>query len=454
MRKSFILLLPVLFISVHLFGQGKTIDEIVGVVGDEIILYSDVQIQKNQLKQQGYKGDISDCDILEQILMEKLMLNQAKIDSVEVTDDMVNSELEKRLQVFIDQIGSKEKLEAYYGKTMSEIREEFFTVLRDQILVQRMQGQISEGVNVTPQDVQEFYNSLPQDSLPFINASVEMAQIVKYPEISLAETERVRKRLREFKEAVASGKEEFETLAALYSEDPGSSSKGGNLGMKPRGTWVPEFDAVAFNLKDGEVSAPFKTDYGWHILQMVERRGEMYDANHILLIPKTSSFELLQAKASLDSIRNLVVRDSISFALAASKFSDDERSKNQNGMMVNVGKGSTIFEMSELDPALFLAIDTLSMGEVSGAFFFQNENREKGYRVVKLISRTQPHRANMKDDYQTLQNMTTQKLRSSNMDDWVARHIDQTYIKVNTMYADCKFHYPWTAPKDEKSAIK
>lgn len=454
MRKNGFILFFTLAVVSAVFGQGgKTIDEIVGVVGDEIILYSDIQIQKNQLKQQGYFDKVSDCDILEQLLLEKLLLNQAKLDSIEVTDDMVNLELEKRLQVFINQIGSQEKLEAYYGKTMEEIREDFFNVLKDQILVQRMQGEIASGLNVTPQDVKDFYNSIPADSLPFINASVEMAQIVKYPEVSVSETERVRNRLRQFKKAVEAGEEDFETLAALYSEDPGSASKGGSLGMKPRGTWVPEFDAVAFKLKNGEVSAPFKTDYGWHILQLVERRGEMYNANHILLVPKTTAAQLTRAETELDSIRNLIVRDSVSFPLAASKYSDDERSKNQNGMIVNVGQGTTIFEMNELDPGLFLAIDTLEVGEISGAFYFENQNREKGYRIVKLISKTKPHRANLVEDYQILQQMASQKLQSEHMDDWVLHHLQRTYVKLNKDFADCDFQYPWSEPKEKMSGL-
>lgn len=451
MRKISILLISVLYSLVHVYGQGgQTVDEIVGVVGNEIILYSDIQIQKNQILQRGFTGSIDDCDILEQLLTEKLMLHQAKVDSIEVTDDMVNTELEKRLQVFINQIGSEEKLEAYYGKSMEEIREDFFGVLKDQILVQRMQAQISEGLNVTPLDVKKFFNSIPPDSLPFVNASVELAQIVKYPEISVLEIERVRNRLRKFKDLVEKGEDDFETLAALYSEDPGTAAKGGNLGMKPRGTWVPEFDAVAFNLDDGEISSPFKTDYGWHILEMIERRGEMYNANHILLIPKTSSAELIRAKTKLDSIRNLIVRDSISFALAASRFSDDERSKNQNGMIVNVGKGSTIFEMDELDPSVFLAIDTLEVGEMSGAVYYESPSREKGYRILKLISKTKPHRANMRDDYQTLQNMATQKLQSENMEEWVRLHIDRTYVNVNKEYTDCTFHHPWLKPEENR----
>ena len=268
-----------------------------------------------------------------------------------------------------------------------------------------------------------------------------MAQIVKYPEVSRSEIERVRNKLRDFKQQAESGRDDFETLAALYSQDPGSSPKGGNLGMQPRGTWVPEFDAVAFNLKDGEISAPFKTDYGWHIMQMIERRGELYNANHILLVPQTTSKELSTAQTELDSIRNLVVRDSISFAFAASKYSDDERSKNQNGMMVNNAKGSTIFEMDELDPTIFMAIDTLEIGQVSNAIYFQGDNREKGYRILKLVSETEPHRANLKDDYQALQNQASQKLSAENMDSWVNQKISQTYIKIVEAYGDCDFDY-------------
>jgi peptidyl-prolyl cis-trans isomerase SurA len=430
-------------------AQPQMIDEIVAVVGDEIVLYSDIQIQKNQIKASGYNATITDCEVLGDILFEKLMLNQGKVDSVEVSEEMVNSELEKRLAVFIGQIGSQEALEEYYGKSIAEIREEFFDVLEDQIMVQRMEGQISSAVNVTPNDVQSFFNSIPPDSLPFINASVEIAQIVIIPSASVIEIERVRGKLNEYKEGVETGAEDFETLAVLYSDDPGSSAKGGKLGMQSRGTWVPEFDEVAFKLKDGEISAPFKTDYGWHIMQMVERRGEMYNANHILLIPKITSIELNEAKAEIDSIRTLVLRDSLSFAFAASKFSDDERSKNQNGMLVNSAKGSTIFEIDELDPTLFLVIDTMEVGEVSKSFYYQGQGRERGYKIVKLMTETDPHRANMEDDYQIMQSMTTERLRAIAIEEWVTDHIQSTYIKLVETYQTCDFNYPWNKPTDD-----
>ncbi len=450
MRKYLIALLPLLCFCHQLMAQPQTIDEIVGVVGNEIVLYSDIQIQKNQIKAQGYQGDITDCQVLEEILFEKLLLNQAKVDSIEVTDDLVNTELNKRISVFVRQIGSEKALEEYYGKSMEEIREEFFDVLKDQLLVQRMEGQISADLNITPSDVQDFYNSIPKDSLPFISASVEMAMIAKYPKPSTEEVERVRQRLRDFKEQAETGKNDFETLAVLYSEDPGSATKGGTLGLKPRGTWVPEFDAVAFGLEEGQISSPFKTDYGFHIMKMKERRGEMYDANHILLIPKVNANQLMAAKTELDSVHALVVRDSISFAFAANKYSEDERTKNQNGAMVNPATGSTIYEMEELDPTLFLTIDTLDVGGVSNSVFFQGANREKGYRLIKLISRTEPHRANLTDDYQSMQSMASEKFRAQKMDGWMRDRIRETHVKINKNYTDCTFGYPWISDEGEQ----
>ncbi len=449
-KNLFVLAISILCLVSKGKGQDGVIDEIVAVVGAEIILYSDIQIQKNQIKSQGYSIDITDCQVLEELLFEKLLLNQGKVDSLEVPESMVEGELNKRLSVFIRQIGSEEKLEEYYGKSIGEIKEEFREVLRDQIMVQRMESEITASLNVTPNDVQQYFNQIPKDSLPFISASVELAQIVKYPAADLGEVERVRKRLREFKEDVETGKEDFETLAVLYSDDPGSSSKGGNLGMQSRGTWVPEFDAVAFNLDEGEISTPFKTDYGWHIMQMVERRGEMYDANHILIVPKVTAKELSIAKTELDSIRTLVSRDSLSFEFAAAKFSDDERTKNQNGLLMNQAKGSTIWEIEELDPTLFLAIDTLELNEMTKSFYFQGQGREKGYRIVKLVGQTEPHRANMKDDYQNLQAMASERLKGELMDKWVREHIEKTYIKLNEGYSSCNFGYPWKKEENFK----
>ncbi len=436
-------------------ASAQVVDEVIAVTGNEIVLYSDVRMQMNQLKAQGYKANLDECTVLEDILTEKLMLNQAKVDSLEVTDAAVEIELGRRMEVFIRQIGSVEALEAYYQKSMEEIREDFFEVLKDQMLVRRMQGEVTADVNVTPADVENFYNSIPADSLPYINASVEMAQIVKYPEVSREEIERIRERLRSFKQQVEAGEYDFETLAALYSEDPGSAAKGGSLGMKPRGTFVPEFDAVAYSLKEGDISAPFKTDFGYHIMQMVEMRGEMYEANHILLVPKTSTNALHRARTQLDTIRAYVTADTLSFAFAANKYSDDERTRNQNGIIVNLSTGSTLFEIDELDPTLFLAIDTLEAGEITQPFFFQNPaTQQKGYRIVKLLRRTQPHRANPVDDYAYLQEAATQAMSNQEVERWLRETIGSSYVRIDERYHGCAFKLPWLKEVDTKAEAK
>lgn len=430
------------------------IDKIIVVLGNEIILNSDVQLQKEQIRAQGYSGEVSDCAVLEEILYEKLLLNQAKLDSVEVTDDMVQTELDKRIRIFVQQIGSIEALEEYYGKSIAEIREEFGDVLRDQLLVQRMEGEITADVNVTPKDVRLYFESIPKDSLPYMNATVEMAQIVIYASSNIGEENRVKEKLRQYKEEVETGKNDFETLAVLYSEDPGSAVKGGELGLQSRGTFVPEFDAVAFGLKEGQVSSPFKSDYGYHIMQMVELRGEQYNARHILLKPKITAEELDNSLAELDSIRGLVKMDSLTFEQAANRFSDDERSKNQNGYIVNENTGSTVYEMDQIDPQLFQTIDTLEVDEYSKPAFYQSPDGKKGFRIIKLNNRTEPHRANLREDYQAMQNAASQSLRKQIVDKWMREKIAHTYLKMDEDYKDCAFNYLWIKDQGETKSIK
>ena len=434
----------------QLLAQPRVVDEIVAVVGGEIVLQSDVQIQKNQLLQQGYPAADA-CDILEQLLFEKLLLNQAKIDSIEVTDEMLGSELEKRINVFVRQIGSEEALEAYYKKSISEIKEEFRDILRDQMMVQQMQQKITSDVNVTPSDVQAYFKQLPADSLPYVNASVEMQQIVISPEPTLQEITNVREQLLKMRDQVLNGEYEFETLAVLYSDDPGSSAKGGELGLQPRGTFVPEFDAVAFKLSPGEISKPFKTEYGYHIMQLIERRGEMYNARHILLIPKISSADLSKAQAKLDSVATLIMNDSLTFAQAALRFSTDSRTKNQNGQMVNQATGSSVYEMDELDPQLFLIIDKLEVGEFSKPTYFQNATGKKGYRIIKLTNRTEPHRANLEQDYQMIQNAARQHLNQEAMEEWAVQKTENTYVRVADKYGECNLSEIWKKNSGDKT---
>lgn len=427
----------------------KVIDGIIATVGDEIVLRSDLENQKIQMRSQGMRmSKDADCGVMEDLLYEKLLLHQGGVDSVEVSEAQIQSEMDKRLNVFIEQIGSREKLEEYYGKSLSEIKEEFSEVLRKQMVVQQMQQRITQDVKVTPSQVREFFNQLPEDSLPFINAQVEVAHIVKYPPENFDENRRVRNKLREYREEILSGEKDFATIAVLYSEDPGSAVRGGELGMQSRGTFVPEFDAVALSLAEGEISDVFETQYGFHIMQVMEKLGEKYNARHILLKPRVSQADLMKAKAELEDIRKLIMSDSLTFAQAAVRYSDDEDSKNQNGNIINPSTGSSRFEMSELDPQIFLSIDTMKVGQVSNPAFFQRRDGRKAYRLIQLRLRTEPHRANLRDDYQIIQEAARGQMSGEAISEWIHNRIRVTYIDIDESFHTCPFEYDWAKIPD------
>ncbi len=427
--------------------QLQIIDEVVAVVGGEIILASDIGSQLAQMKQ-AYNVSVTDsCEVIEDLLLEKLMLHHAKIDSVEVSDQQVENELDRRIRYFVNQIGSEKKLEEYYKKSIVEIKEEFREVLRNQLRIQSMQGQIQGQVKITPAEVKEYFDAIPVDSLPLINSQVEYAQVVVYPGENKAEVKRVRDKLNGFVEEVKGGKD-FSTLAVLYSEDPGSAAQGGELGMSAKGTFVPEFDAVALSLADGEISKPFKTQFGYHIMQMIERRGESYNARHILLKPKMKPADLAKAKAKVDSIIGLIEKKEFSFEEAAEKFSMDEMSKNSGGVVVSE-RGSPRFDMQELDAQTFLVIDKMSKGDISEAALVTEQSGKQGYRTIKLIERTEPHRANLKEDYQLIQDAASQENRNMVLKTWVEKKVAITYVKLDSGLRQCSTQFNWIKDEDE-----
>lgn len=429
--------------------EAKTIDGIIGVVGDEIILRSDLENQKIQAVAQGMTlSKNPDCSVFEDLLYEKLLLHQGGVDSVEVTEGQINAELDKRINAFIEQIGSREKLEEYYGKSISEIRNEFYDLLEKQMIVQQMQYKITQDVKVTPAQVRDYFNTLPEDSLPLINAEVEVAHIVKYPPENFEENRRVRSKLREYREQILKGDRDFATIAVLYSEDPGSAVKGGELGLQSRGTFVAEFDAVGLSLREGEISDVFETQYGFHIMQLIERRGEKYNARHILLKPRVSQADLQKAKVELENIKQLILSDSLNFEQAAVRFSDDEDSKNQNGNIINPSTGGSRFEMSELDPQIFLTIDTMEVGEFSNPAYMQTRDGRKAYRLIKLKRRTEPHRANMKDDYQIIQDAARNQQSAMAITDWIKRRVSVTFVEIDDSFHHCTFDYNWLKTKE------
>ncbi|MES2628739.1 MAG: peptidylprolyl isomerase [Bacteroidota bacterium] len=428
-----------LLISTAAFAQPtpQVIDEIIAVVGNEIVLASDLASQKASLREQ-YKSEPDDCEVIE----DRLMLNQAKVDSVEVSEQQLNSELDRRIRFFVQQFGSEKKMEEFYGKSIVELKEEFHDQLADQMRVQQMQGKITEDINVTPADVEKFYRRIPVDSLPLISSQVEVAQIVIYPAENSSEVSRTIERLERFRKEIAEGKD-FSVLASLYSEDPGSAIEGGDLGMQEKGTFVPEFDAVAFSLNNGEISKVFKSQFGYHIMQMVERIGDKYHARHILLKPKVRTEDLSAARTKLDSLVNVMRKDTLSFEKAAVKFSMDDDTKNNGGILVNPQTGSPRFDMREIDPQISFTIDKLEVGEMSSPVLVTTTTGTQGYRILKLVERTQPHRANLREDYQTIQEAASGEVRSAALKEWVNRRIQTTYIKVEDRFIECSGRFNW-----------
>ncbi|HPB24279.1 MAG TPA: peptidylprolyl isomerase [Bacteroidales bacterium] len=418
------------------------IDEVVAVVGSNIVLYSDIENEYFQYLMQGStKGPGLKCQILEEVMFQKLLLTQAEIDSVTVTDKQVESELDRRMRYFIDQIGSKEKLEEYFKKTVLQIKEEMRSKIRDYLLIQNVQAKLTQNVKITPTEVTEFFNAISPDSLPLVGSQIEVAQIVKKAVISQDEVNMVKEKLNGLRERVLKG-EDFATLANLYSEDPGSMTKGGELGFVGRGELFTEFEAAAFSLKPGEVSPIVKTQKGYHIIQMIERRGEYINVRHILMIPKASLTDMIKSKKEIDRIAEIIKKDSLSFERAAALYSDDPTKVN-GGLLTNQYSGDSKFSPEEIDPNMFFVIEKMKVGEISAPMVYTNEDGQQAYRMLKLKSRTEPHKANLKDDYPQIQNIAVQVKQNQAISDWINEKTQNTFISISDNYKDCNYKYTW-----------
>lgn len=425
----------------------EVLDRIVAVVGDHIILASEVEDQILQWEQAGEKVDRSlECEMVEQLLLSKMLLNQAEKDSLFVGEEQLEFELERRMRFFISQFGSQEKMEKFYGKSVLELKSELRDLVEEQLTVQQMQQSLTSETKVTPADVKAFFKSIPKDSLPYIDSEVQVAQIVKKPPISDEEKQRVKDKLKEIKSRVNNG-EDFGTLAFLYSEDPGSARENGELGFMTRTMLVPEFARVLFSMKLGEVSDIVETQYGYHLIQLIEKRGQEANGRHILLKPRVKPEDLYDAKLYLDSILNIInTTDSIDFEEAAGLYSEDEDTKNNGGILMNPMTGTSRFEMDELsniDPSLFFLIGTLKEGDISKPEVWNMQDGSKSYRIVKLMSITEPHIANLQQDYNRLQTLAKAKKQADFMEQWVGENLGKYYIKVDEDYHTCKFKNEW-----------
>ncbi len=442
-----------LFLQMQLMAQPenrKVIDEVIAVVGDEIVTKSALETQYLQYLSQGQKvTDDLRCIIMEDLLFQKLLLNQAKVDSVVVTEGQVESEMERRMRYFIGQVGSEKALEAYYKKSIEQIKSELRVSLEEQLLVQTMQDKITSDVSITPAEVKAFFNSFPTDSLPLINSEVEVAQIVMYAPISEESKEAAKAKLRDFKERIRNG-ESFSTLAVLYSDDKGSAKKSGEIGYIGRAEVEPEFAQAAFRLKPGQISEVFSTRYGYHIVELIDRKGEKVNVRHILIKPSIDYVGLEEAKVRLDSIAKVIEEDTVTFEQMALKYSEDEESKNNGGLIVNPYSGTATYQVDQLDPSLFFMIDKLEVGEISAAFSTSDQRNREGYRIVKLMKRTEPHRANLDQDYQKIKNVALQQREQEEVQDWIKDKLENAYVKIDDKYSDCEFSNQWTEEVPDK----
>lgn len=427
----------------------KTIDEIVALVGSHPVYWSDVEAQFAQARAQGVTGDpfTLRCQIFENLVFQKLLVYQAETDSLVVTDEQVNSELDRRLRYYIQQFGSQQKLEEFYDKSIEEFKNELREPLKLELLSQQAQAKIVDNVKITPNETKDYFNGLKQDSIPLIPTEYEIGQIVKNPVVGPDQLKEAREKLAALRARIQKG-EKFATLAVLYSEDPGSASKGGELGLFSRGSMAPEFEAAAFNLKNkNDISEIIKTKFGYHLLQLIERKGDFVNVRHILIIPKVSPDDLVVAAAKLDSVADKIRNDSLTFEKAALMYSDDPGKVN-GGLIQSQSSGNTRLAADELDPKVFFIIDKMNPGEVSNSVPYTTEDGTQAYRVLYLKLRTEPHKANMKDDYNKIQQWALDDKKQKVISKWVETKSKTAYIRLGDRFRNCDFKNKWTFTKE------
>ncbi len=424
---------------------GTIIDEVIWVVGDEAILRSDVEAMRIQGQQEGirWSGD-PDCAIPEQIAVQKLYLNQAITDSVEVTEAEITQGVEQYIENMVSAIGSREKLEEYYKKSMSQIRADLRDSYRERQLVQGMQQKLTKDITVSPAEVRKYFKDLPQDSLPFVPTEVEVQIITQTPRVEQEEINRIKDELRDYTDRINKGESSFQTLARLYSEDPGTARRGGELDYTGRGMLDPAFANVAFSLTDPKkVSKIVESEFGFHIIQLIDKRGEKIKVRHILRKPVVSQEAIDKSLSRLDSIRSQIVEGKFSFDAAASVISDDKDTRNNHGLMSNAtqeGRTSR-FKLAELPSEVARAVDKLEIGGISAPFQMINERGKTVCAIAKLKNRTEGHKATITEDFQILKNVVLNKRREQVLHDWVVNRIKSTYVRINENYRNCNFQY-------------
>ena len=435
MKKIFLFFLLNMFIYTG-FNQ-EIIDQVVAIVGENPILYSEIQGQKLQLIQQGMEIDEDiDCYLLDEFMTQQLLIHQAEIDSIEVTEDMVKVELDQRIQYFSAQVGGTEALEEFYGKSIEEIKEEFFVQIEDKMKAQKMQQEVTGGVSASPKEVRNFFYKIPFDSIPFISSKVKISQMVVAPEISYNQKELTKTKLLKIKNRINANEISFSVAAEFYSNDPGSKTNGGNFGWVDRGDFVPEFDAIAYSIPLNTVSDVFESPFGFHILKIEKRRGEQYYGSHILLKNEISEQALADLKEKCISILGEVQIKKITWKKAIEKNST-QKNNGPSGVIFNESTGDMYWDMQNIDKSLFIGINNLEIGQYSEPLYYEDSKGNIGYRVLKLEDRTLPHKANLDDDYEYIQKFAVNEKQINKMDNWVNKSAKNTYIKIDDMFKNC-----------------
>ena len=438
----------------------QVVDEVVWVVGDEAILRSDIEVTRIQAAMEGVKWTGNpDCAIPEQLAVQKLFLHQAAIDSIDkdVTEADITAQLDARINYMIEQIGSREKLEEYRRQSITQIKQSMHDDLRDQMLIQKMKQKLVQDIVVTPAEVRRYFKDVPQDSIPFVPTEVEVQIIAQTPKISIEEINRVKDELREYTDRINRGETSFQTLARLYSEDPGTRRQGGELDYTGRGMLDPAFAAVAFNLTDPKViSKVVESEFGFHIIQLIDKRGDKVKVRHILRKPVVADSAVNQTLLRLDSIANDIragqtpavlkgyfTGERFTFEDGVSVFSDDKDTRNNRGLMANLSDhGQTSrFRLQDLPPEVAKAVDTLQVGQISQAFSMINNRGKTVCVIAKLKSRTEGHKATVTEDFQVMKEVVMEKRREKKLHDWVVDKIKSTYVRIGDEYKDCQFEY-------------
>lgn len=431
-----------LFANFKIQAQDKIVDQIVAVVGKNIILKSDIEEMYQQQLAQGITsdGDMK-CEILETLLVEKLLVAEAELDTtIIVSDSQLNQQMSQRIQYFISHLGSEKEVEAYFKKSIIELKADMEEVIRNQLMTQQMQQKILDKVTITPAEVRLYYRNLPESEIPQIDTQIEYAQITVQPEINLEEEERIKATLRELKRRIESGESTFAPMAVIYSED-GSARNGGELEYMGRGNLDPAYAAAAFNLKGDKISNVIKSDFGYHILQVMDRKGELVKTRHIIMKPKVSPEAMKKAFGQIDSIAEFIRKGTFKFEEAAIRWSYDKNSRNNGGVVISPESGETKWKLNELDPDVSKIITKMNVNEISQPFQSIDDKQRAIYKIVKLINKTNAHKANLRDDYVDLSNLYMNTKKEKALDSWIREKQTGTYVRIDESYVNCNFKY-------------